>query len=60
MEINKTKTLKFKIRESKTDNLRDYAMSLSKSRKNSIYYKYGKVLDLLSVPMQKEALTTLA
>ncbi|CAL5187520.1 unnamed protein product [Lathyrus oleraceus] len=59
MESCKSKTLSFKIREPKTDNLRNYVMSLSKGRKNSLNYKFGKVLDLLSVPVQKEALTAL-
>ncbi|KAI5439450.1 hypothetical protein KIW84_025011 [Lathyrus oleraceus] len=59
MEYGKRKTLKFKIREPKTDNLRNYAMSLSKGRKNSLNYKFGNILDLLNVPAQKEALTAL-
>lgn len=33
---------------------------MSKGRKNPLNYKYGKVLDLLSVPVQKKALTALA
>lgn len=60
MEFDKRKTLKFKVREPKTDNPRNYAMSLSKSKRNSLNYKYGKNLDLLSVPVQKETLNALA
>ncbi|KAI5424923.1 hypothetical protein KIW84_030918 [Lathyrus oleraceus] len=60
MEFGKRKTLHIKIRESKTDDLRKYAMSLSKNKRNSLNYKYGRILDLLSVPVQKEALTSLA
>ncbi|CAL5211995.1 unnamed protein product [Lathyrus oleraceus] len=60
MEYGKRKTLQFKIREPKTNNLRNYALTLRKGRKISLNYKFAKVLDLLSVLVQKEALTTLA
>ncbi|KAI5444560.1 hypothetical protein KIW84_012992 [Lathyrus oleraceus] len=59
MESGKEKTLQFKIREPKTDNLGNYAMSLSKGSKNSLNYKFGKILYLLSVPVHMEALTNL-
>lgn len=59
MESGKRKTLQFKIREPKTNNLRNYAMRLNKGRNNSLDYKFGKILDLLSVHVQREALTTL-
>lgn len=49
MEFGNRKTLQFKIREPKTDNLRNYAMSLRKGRKNSLNYKFGNILDLLNV-----------
>lgn len=60
MEYGKRKTLQFKIREPKTDKLRNYAMSLSKGRKNSLNYKYGKILDLFIIPVQKGSLTVVA
>lgn len=60
MESGKRKTFQFKIRETKTNNLRNHAMTLIKGRKNSFNYKFGKVLDLLSLPVQKETLTALA
>ncbi|KAI5427772.1 hypothetical protein KIW84_032977 [Lathyrus oleraceus] len=60
MESGKRKTLQLKIREPKTDNLRNYAMSMSKGRKNSLNCKFGKILDLLNVPVQKEAFIALA
>ncbi|KAI5401757.1 hypothetical protein KIW84_066285 [Lathyrus oleraceus] len=35
-------------------------MGLSKNKRNSLNYKYGRILDLLTVHVQQEALTTLA
>lgn len=59
MKSGKRKILQFKIREPKVDNLTNYAMSLSKDRNNSLNYKFGKILDLLNVLVQKEALIAL-
>src|ERR1051325_220539 len=41
-------------------NVKTYFKKLTDHQRNSITYKYGKILDLFSVPMQKEAITTLA
>ncbi|KAI5440638.1 hypothetical protein KIW84_010207 [Lathyrus oleraceus] len=60
IEYNKRKTLQIKVRESKTDDLRNYVVSLSKNRRKSLNYKYGRILYHLSVLVQKESLTALA
>ena len=60
MDFHKNKTFQIKVRESQIDNLKTYALGLSKNMMNSLNFKYGGILDLLSFPVQKEALAALA
>lgn len=60
MESNRRKTFQTKVRESNIENLKAYTMGFTKNRRNFITNKYGKILDLLSVLVQKDAITAFA
>lgn len=60
MEFGKRKTFQIQVRESKIDNLKTYDTRLSKNIRNPLNQKYGRILDLLTVPVQQEALIDLA
>lgn len=60
MEIDKRKTFQIKVRVSNVESLKAYSIRLTNIRRNTFTFKYGKIQDLLAIPLQKETIMALA
>lgn len=60
MAFSRRKTFQIKIRESNIKGLKAYNVGLTGIRRDLFTLKYCRILDLLTVQVQKDSLTTLA